>query len=43
MTATSSHVTGAFRIQFEMAREENPRLYDDLVRFAKGTKGSPEF
>ena len=23
---------------FEMNREDNPRLYDDLVRFNKGTK-----
>ena len=23
---------------FEMARDDNPRLYDDLMRFNKGTK-----
>jgi hypothetical protein len=27
-----------FRIQLEMTRDENPRLYDDLIRFSKGTK-----
>jgi hypothetical protein len=26
------------RLLFEMTREDNPRLYDDLVRFNKGTK-----
>ena len=26
------------RLLFEMAREDNPRLYDDLIRFNKGTK-----
>jgi hypothetical protein len=26
------------RLLFELEREDNPRLYDDLVRFRKGTK-----
>lgn len=26
------------RMVFEMSREEHPRLYDDLIRFPKGTK-----
>lgn len=26
------------RLLFEMTRDDNPRLYDDLVRFNKGTK-----
>lgn len=26
------------RMVFEMTREEHPRLYDDLIRFPKGTK-----
>lgn len=26
------------RMVFELAREEHPRLYDDLIRFPKGTK-----
>jgi hypothetical protein len=26
------------RLLFEMSREDNPRLYDDLIRFNKGTK-----
>lgn len=26
------------RLLFEMTREDNPRLYDDLIRFNKGTK-----
>ncbi|MCE4369740.1 hypothetical protein [Xanthomonas hortorum] len=30
--------TPPIRMVFEMTREEHPRLYDDLVRFPKGTK-----
>jgi hypothetical protein len=26
------------RLFFEMTRDDNPRLYDDLIRFNKGTK-----
>lgn len=26
------------RMVFELIREEHPRLYDDLIRFPKGTK-----
>ncbi len=26
------------RLLFELSREDNPRLFDDLVRFNKGTK-----
>lgn len=26
------------RMVFEISREEHPRLYDDLIRFPKGTK-----
>ena len=28
----------AVRLLFEMTRDDNPRLYDDLIRFNKGTK-----
>jgi len=28
----------SIRMVFELAREEHPRLYDDLIRFPKGTK-----
>jgi len=26
------------RLVFELERDDNPRLYDDLIRFKKGTK-----
>lgn len=29
---------GTIRLLFEMARDDNPPLYDDLVRFSKGSK-----
>lgn len=29
---------GSVRLLFEMPRDDNPRLYDDLIRFNKGTK-----
>lgn len=29
---------GTIRLLFEMSREDNPPLYDDLVRFNKGVK-----
>jgi hypothetical protein len=28
----------AIRLLFELERADNPRLYDDLIRFKKGTK-----
>lgn len=29
---------GPLRMQFELSRDDDPSLYDDLVRFKKGTK-----
>lgn len=29
---------GQLRMQFELSRKDDPSLYDDLVRFKKGTK-----
>ena len=29
---------GPLRMQFELSRNDDPSLYDDLVRFKKGTK-----
>lgn len=29
---------GQLRMQFELSRNDDPGLYDDLVRFKKGTK-----
>lgn len=29
---------GQLRMQFELSRNDDPSLYDDLVRFKKGTK-----
>jgi len=29
---------GLLRMQFELSRDDDPSLYDDLVRFKKGTK-----
>jgi hypothetical protein len=29
---------GAVSMLFELSRDDNPRLYDDLMRFNKGTK-----
>ena len=31
---------GPVSMLFELSRDDNPRLYDDLTRFNKGTKGS---
>lgn len=36
MNATSA--PEPIRLMFEMQRDDNPRLYDDLVRFNKGPK-----
>lgn len=38
MTQTANKESEPVRLLFEMTREDNPRLYDDLVRFNKGTK-----
>ncbi|MFT3815566.1 MAG: hypothetical protein QM740_19715 [Acidovorax sp.] len=29
---------GTIRLLFEMSRDDNPPLYDDLIRFSKGVK-----
>ncbi|GAO20909.1 MULTISPECIES: hypothetical protein [Comamonadaceae] len=29
---------GTIRLLFEMSRDDNPPLYDDLIRFGKGVK-----
>jgi len=38
MTADASEDAEAIRLVFELARPDHPRLYDDLIRFPKGTK-----
>lgn len=38
MTQKTDLNTEPVRLLFEMTREDNPRLYDDLIRFNKGTK-----
>lgn len=38
MTHSANKEWEPVRLLFEMAREDNPRLYDDLIRFNKGTK-----
>lgn len=38
MTSGATHASEPVRLLFEMTREDNPRLYDDLIRFNKGTK-----
>lgn len=38
MTQKTNPNTEPVRLLFEMTREDNPRLYDDLIRFNKGTK-----
>ena len=38
MTSGSSNAQEPVRLFFEMTRDDNPRLYDDLIRFNKGTK-----
>ncbi|MDO8459158.1 MAG: hypothetical protein Q7T07_19830 [Burkholderiaceae bacterium] len=38
MTQKADLNTEPVRLLFEMTREDNPRLYDDLIRFNKGTK-----
>ena len=38
MTAVKGGSQEPVRLLFEMTRDDNPRLYDDLIRFNKGTK-----
>lgn len=38
MTADVSKDAAPIRLVFELARDDHPRLYDDLIRFPKGTK-----
>ncbi len=38
MTSVAKHASEPVRLLFEMTRDDNPRLYDDLIRFNKGTK-----
>ena len=38
MTQGAKHTQEPVRLLFEMTRDDNPRLYDDLIRFNKGTK-----
>ena len=38
MKGDGNQGTEPVRLLFEMSRADNPRLYDDLIRFNKGTK-----
>lgn len=38
MANTKALAAETMRMLFELDREDDPRLYDDLVRFNKGTK-----
>ncbi len=38
MSARTGKEQGTLSMLFEMSRDDNPRLYDDLVRFNKGPK-----
>ena len=38
MNLDAKRAQGPVRLLFEMTRDDNPRLYDDLIRFNKGTK-----
>ena len=38
MTHSTQEAPKAIRLVFELARADNPRLYDELVRFPKGGK-----
>jgi hypothetical protein len=38
MNADSKALSEPIRMVFELSREDHPRLYDDLIRFPKGTK-----
>jgi hypothetical protein len=38
MSTRTGKEQGTLSMLFEMSRDDNPRLYDDLVRFNKGPK-----
>ena len=38
MNAADTKPDPAIRLLFEMSRDDNPRLFDDLMRFNKGPK-----
>ena len=38
MSAVDSKVDHSVRLLFELSRDDNPRLFDDLMRFNKGPK-----
>jgi hypothetical protein len=38
MSADAKVQSEPIRMVFELSREDHPRLYDDLIRFPKGTK-----
>lgn len=38
MSTSASKDAGTIRLVFELSRADHPRLYDDLIRFPKGTK-----
>ena len=38
MNNSTSMSLESIRLLFELERADNPRLYDDLIRFKKGTK-----
>jgi hypothetical protein len=38
MSSKSTEFFSPISMLFELTRDDNPRLYDDLVRFNKGTK-----
>lgn len=38
MNAGTAMAPETIRLLFELERDDNPRLYDDLIRFKKGTK-----
>ena len=38
MKKETAQGAGTVRMLFELTRDDNPRLFDDLIRFNKGTK-----
>ncbi|HCY63263.1 MAG TPA: hypothetical protein DHV59_10630 [Oxalobacteraceae bacterium] len=38
MNTGTAMAPATIRLLFELERDDNPRLYDDLIRFKKGTK-----
>lgn len=38
MSAVDTKVDHSVRLLFELSRDDNPRLFDDLMRFKKGPK-----